>query len=59
MVSNNAKPIGVRNMHLVNLAVKAGAYRQAAEMLKSLRAGELTTERALVIRLSVGWDWEK
>jgi len=59
MVSNNAKPTGVKKMNLVNLAVKAGAYKQAAEMLKSLRAGELTLERALVIRLSVGWDWEK
>lgn len=46
-------------MNYVDIAVKAGAYKQAAEMLKSLRAGELTAERALVIRLSVGWDWIK
>lgn len=37
-------------MHLVSLAVKAGAYKQAAELLKSFRAGELTVERALAIR---------
>lgn len=46
-------------METIQAAVKAGAYKQAAEMLKHLRAGTLTEERKLVIRLSVGWDWEK
>lgn len=46
-------------METIKAAVKAGAYKQAAELLKHLRAGTLTEERQLVIRLSAGWDWEK
>jgi len=44
-------------MDIITSAVKAGAYKQAAELLKQLRAGTLTQERALTIRLSTGWDW--
>jgi hypothetical protein len=44
-------------MNLVSLAVKAGAYQQAAALLKAERAGTLNTEQAFIIRLSVGWNY--
>lgn len=39
-------------------AVKAGAYKQAVELLRALRRGDTDGRTAFVIRLSIGWDWE-
>lgn len=44
-------------MEAINAAVKAGAYKQAAELLKNFRAGTLTVCKTIEIRLCVGWDW--
>ena len=40
-----------------NAAVKAGAYKQAVALLTALRQGKTSQHEALVIRLSIGWDW--
>lgn len=49
-------------MHLISKAVRAGAFKQATELLRAYRAGELSYEAALTIRLSTSWDypgWER